>query len=102
MARLQGISFVSIVLYVRHLPTAVDNTTREHIPQQQLGQVIITVFISTLRLHSQAGQCIGWATIGLTIPSLSSVFGVMRHVRRRCLLSVEVRVVVLDNIMVLL
>ena len=58
MARLQGIFFVSIVLDARHHLTAVDNKTRESIipQQQQLGQVMITVFISTLGLHSQACQ----------------------------------------------
>ena len=45
-----------IVLNVRHQLLTLK--IREYIPQQQLGQIITVLFISTLGLHSQACQSV--------------------------------------------
>ena len=79
-----GHFFVSIVLDVRHQLPAVDNKTRESIHRtscswdKQLYPCLSYRQASTLK---HVCLCIGWATAGFTIRSLSIVFSVMRRVR---------------------
>ena len=96
-----GPFLVSIVLDVRHQLTAVDNKHERAYTAAVGTSNYNRVHVNVRPPLKLVSLCVGWATAGFTIRNLSSVLGVMGHVRRRCLVSVELPVVVLGNIMVL-